>query len=612
MLKLFYSCLLSFVICASVLSQTLLEKVTFKISAPNAKSVSVAGSFNNWNPESNPLIRIDSAWIVELEIPSGYYYYKFVVDGNWITDPSNSLRINDGGDNFNSIIKVGEPPKPVRKKSLLRLPKEKLPQLILQTNPEWVELYYAAWQMAWNKIAYGTEENGFVDSYMDEGFNEMIFQWDTNFMVAFALYARDIFPAIQSLDNFYKKQRLDGYIQRVYWEATGEEVNAPSYDEPMVNPPLFAWIELKNYKMSGDKIRIKKVLPYLVRYYNWIQQNMRDSSGLGLYFNTNLGSGMDNTPRPNVGKAGWIDMSAQQALAAFCIYNLAKIINDDVVEDAYMKKYQKLKELINNYCWNDSKKFYFDMITSDMQSPVKHIGAFWTMLAQIADSEKVNNIIFHLTNKNEFWRPNLIPTLSYDDSLYDEKGHYWLGSVWAPTNYMVVKGLEKYRYYNLANQIANNYISILSDVYFDFKPEENKLAFEERYNDDYNTLWECYSPEFSEPATRWDNTFYSRQDFVGWTGLGPIAMLIENVIGLDLNVPGNKITWRIFRSDEHGIKNLLFGSQRVELICTPGLDFFEFHIYCDNDFKLNIILNDKVIIKEIRSGENIFRININR
>jgi hypothetical protein len=285
--------LISGILSVSVFCQNKSEKVKFIILAPDAKSVSVVGSFNNWNTEINPLIQKDSVWTTEIQINPGYYYYKFVVDGHWIPDPSNNWKINDGGESFNSIIKVGEPPKPIRKKSLLEFPKEKLPQPILKDNPDWIKLYYAAWEMAWDKIAQGTNANDFADYYMDEGFNEMIFQWDTNFIVAFALYARDVFPAIQSLDNFYKKQSPDGYIQRVYWESTGQIVNEPTSDEPMANPPLFAWIELKYYKMSGDKFRIKAVLPHLTNYYNWIELNMRDSSGQGLYYNTSLGSGMN-------------------------------------------------------------------------------------------------------------------------------------------------------------------------------------------------------------------------------------------------------------------------------------------------------------------------------
>jgi hypothetical protein len=134
--------------------------------------------------------------------------------------------------------------------------------------------------MAWQKIQHGTAENGFAKSYMDEGFNELIYQWDSCFMTAFAVYAREVFPVMASLDNFYDKQREDGYIQRVYWEKDGSLVNAPTSDEPMVNPPLFAWMEWRYYQITGDSSRIRRVLPVLTSYDEWLTHNCRsDKTG---------------------------------------------------------------------------------------------------------------------------------------------------------------------------------------------------------------------------------------------------------------------------------------------------------------------------------------------
>ncbi|OGU34149.1 MAG: hypothetical protein A2068_02540 [Ignavibacteria bacterium GWB2_35_6b] len=601
----FAACLLFYF---NLSAQNLPVKITFKITDSKAKKISVAGSFNNWNPETNPLTKKDSIWKTDIYLDPGYYYYKLVVDSNWIPDPSNDWQINDGGNSFNSIIKAGEPPIPKRKTAAIKLPKQYLPEPILENNPEWIELYYTAWEMAWNKIARGNAKNGFVKFYMDEGFNELVYQWDSNFMAAFGIYANDLFPAIQSLDNFYNKQRDDGYIQRVYWESTGKIANEPTEDEPMVNPPLFAWIELRNYKLTGDKNRLRIVLPVLVKYYSWIEKNMRTKWGNGLYYNTPLGSGMDNTPREGVDKGGYIDMSAQQALAAKCISEIAEIINKDLVQKTFHDKYESLKLTINYNCWNDETKFYYDFKQDGSLSSTKHIGAFWTLTSEVADENKFQELKKHLTNPAEFWRPHLVPTLSGDDPRFDDRGHYWLGSVWAPTNFMVVKGLEEYGDYNLAYQIAENHIKNISEVYYNFKPEENNIAFEERYADDYKTIWECYSSEYKIPATRWDNTFYSRQDFVGWSGLGPIAMLIENIIGINIDVPNNEIIWRINRADKHGIKNLNFGDQKIDLICSPQNDVYEFSINSKTKFSLGIFINDQKFVKEINPGVNIFQV----
>lgn len=581
---------------------------SFTYESSSAESVYVAGSFNDWNPKQNPLIKKNKKWSADILLKPGYYYYKFVVDGKWIPDPKNEWKINDGGNNFNSIIKVGNPKRPTRKKAARPLNRNYPPKPILENNPEWIELYYRAWEMAWAKISHGTEENGFVENYMDEGFNELIFQWDTNFMAAFAMYAPKVFPAMESLDNFYMKQRKDGYIQRVYREDNGAEVAEPTQDEQLINPPLFAWIELKYYHVTGDTSRLKRVLPILVNYYNWIENNCRSEKGQGLYYITKLGSGMDNVPHQGVGKGGWVDISAQQALAAKSIAEIAQAIDDDETVKAFESKHKELERLINIYCWNPVKDFFYDYREDGRLSNTMHIGAFWTLISEVCSPEKFLDLREHLTDPREFWRPHVVPTISKSNPVYDPKGHYWLGGVWAPTNYMVVKGVEAYGDFDLANRIAHNHISNMAEVYYNFTPEEKNIAFEERYGDDYQTIWECYSPEYPEPATRWDNTFYSRQDFVGWSGLGPIAMLIENIIGLNLRADKNQILWHIFRDDEHGIEKLKFGKQTISLKCTPNEEHLAFEIYAQKSFRLEILWNDGVYSRKINPGINVFTI----
>ena len=56
----------------------------------------------------------------------------------------------------------------------------------------------------------------------------------------------------------------------------------------------------------------------------------------------------------------------------------------------------------------------------------------------------------HLKNKREFWRPHPFPTLSRDHFLYADDGGYWRGSVWAPTEYMIIRGLLNYGFDDFA------------------------------------------------------------------------------------------------------------------------------------------------------------------
>ncbi|RME87008.1 MAG: ABC transporter permease subunit [Planctomycetota bacterium] len=65
--------------------------------------VTVAGSFNQWNKESHPLIPIGSIWILPLDLPPGEYEYKFVVNGRiWLEDKGISQRSSTG----NTLVRI--------------------------------------------------------------------------------------------------------------------------------------------------------------------------------------------------------------------------------------------------------------------------------------------------------------------------------------------------------------------------------------------------------------------------------------------------------------------------------------------------------------------------
>ena len=65
--------------------------------APEPKAVFVAGTFNDWKPDTAPLQRqSDGKWDVELPLAPGRYEYKFVVDGQWCCKPGSGTE--DRGD----------------------------------------------------------------------------------------------------------------------------------------------------------------------------------------------------------------------------------------------------------------------------------------------------------------------------------------------------------------------------------------------------------------------------------------------------------------------------------------------------------------------------------
>jgi 1,4-alpha-glucan branching enzyme len=81
--------------------------VEFRTYQPKASFVSVAGDFNNWNPENDPLMRSQNGiWRKKIHVTPGTYRYKLIVDGNWIVDLYNEKSASDGVDGICSILEV--------------------------------------------------------------------------------------------------------------------------------------------------------------------------------------------------------------------------------------------------------------------------------------------------------------------------------------------------------------------------------------------------------------------------------------------------------------------------------------------------------------------------
>lgn len=482
--------------------------------------------------------------------------------------------------------------------------KSLLPEPVLETEPELIKMYWKCWEIAFEGFKKPSAGSPLVSNWLDEAFSENIFQWDTIFMMMFARYGHNVFPAIQSLDNFYAFQRESGYICREYREIDGKEIHYhdgdlfhPKGRKNSINPPLFAWAEVESFRLTGDKTRFESVLPILEKYAEWLnkdgdpdaiewEENGRRSAGTPhrLFWNTPLGSGMDNTPRPTMKGAGWVEMSSQMVIM---YNNLAIICAELGLHDkstGYIAEAEEIANRINQWCWNKNDGFYYDVLENGSQFKKKTIGGFWPLLAEVASEEQAEQLLLHLKNPEEFYRPFLFPTLSADEEEYDKEGGYWLGSVWAPTNLMVIKGLEKYDFEDFATEATIKYLKGMEKVF-----------------SNTGTVWENYAPEYFMPGKP------SRPDFVGWTGCGPIGLLIENVIGLRVDGVRSRLQWNLNRAGRHGIRNLQVGNVVVSLIYEPLQNDMErryISVETTGSFELIIKNNDAIKTYNIVRGKS--------
>lgn len=418
---------------------------------------------------------------------------------------------------------------------------EILPSPIWDNHDKELEMYWKAWELAVKNITHPQAGSGFVSTYVDTAYNGNIFMWDSSFILMFARYGARFFPFQRTLDNFYAKQHPDGFICR---EIKGDGADCfERYDPTSTGPNLMPWCEMVYYHQYGDLDRLHKVFPVLSAYYKWLRLNRTWQNGT--YWSSGWGTGMDNMPRVpekysqiySHGHMTWLDTNIQQLFMANLLLEMGFFTERWQEIEDFEDEAKMLKNYISDNLWNEETGFLHDQYADGSLCPTKGVGAFWVLhTPEVLDKKRMDRLVSQLKNPETFQRHGMVPSLSADHPKYKENGRYWQGGVWPGTNYMVMTGLAKNGYNDLAYEVARNHYNQVLEV---FK--------------NTGTFWEYYSPETDDPG------FMARKDFVGWTGLPPIAGLIEFILGIRGDYSENEIVWDMHQTDRHGIERYPFG-----------------------------------------------------
>ena len=499
-----------------------------------------------------------------------------------------------------------------------------LPRPVFDEKPELVDFYYKAWEIAHTRI--DTIPGLPAPRYMDEAHrSDRIWIWDTCFMVHFCKYCPEEFPGIESLENFYGVMLADKdeplpKVKGNRWcgENAGKMLDFRIHHPD--NPPLFAWTEYAYALQTGDRARLEKVYcekRWLQRWYELFENfdpmapqpfgsvvkvaAKRTPDGFRW---KGCPSGMDNTPRGRAGAkdAGhpgkcpdnpdllWVDALAQQGLSALYLSRIADLLGRTDEAQDWMAKYEAIKAKVNEFYWDETDGFYYDILASD-RSKVKVMtpASFWAALAEMPTAKRACRMLRKLEDASLLGGVVPTPSLARNDRDFIAAGGYWRGSVWMPTTYMTVKSAEIYGEKALARDIARKVVDHMYRTYVDFEP---------------HTIWECYSPTETKPAITAKTGKFVRSDFCGWSALGPVSLFLENVIG----VRAANAFARTFECDFErnpkgrvGVENYRFG----DVVCSVVATADEIKVKSNKPF---VLLADGRKLA-VRAGEQSFARN---
>jgi hypothetical protein len=240
-------------------------------------------------------------------------------------------------------------------------------------------------------------------------------------------------------------------------------------------PPIGSYAVWKVYQKDQDLDLLQWAYPRLKKWHEWWFRDRGDgqpyrdgnrdgllewgsdrgslpSLGRGRLQDAKYESGMDDSPMydgvrydPNTYTMDLDDvgLNALYALDSECMSKIAGILGKPDDERMFATDYARMKVAIQRL-WNDKdgvfENRYWDGRFSNRLSPTN----FYPLIAGVATPEQAEQMIKgHLLNEDEFWGQYVIPTISRNDPAFKDQ-YYWRGDIWAPTNYLVYEGLNRY------------------------------------------------------------------------------------------------------------------------------------------------------------------------
>ena len=381
------------------------------------------------------------------------------------------------------------------------------------------------------------------------------------------------------------------------------------------NPPLAAHAEWRHYLLSRNLQRLVQAYPALQAHTRWLENKRQLQQGpmAGLFWQRPMGSGMDNLPvswmledkedlyfmdlwhyylqnsiarLPNAlffqqtteqKQFASFDISAQMKLHYDAMAKIAEVLGNTEAAEGFQQKAEALKQKINQCLWDEGSGFYFDVYSDCKYKSIQYVlSAYWALYANIASTRQAERMLGYLQDEQYFNTPMPFPALATLDGNYYQHGNYWQGGVWPPLVYITIKGLMNYarelpEAWDIAIEASTRYLDHLATTMFhpgqvDCDQTTNTCPASDEEVPEWQRIYEYNSPSNGGPGQRKDTlepSRFAKGNFVGWGGLGPIGLMQEVVMGID--VRETEILWYLHSGEELSLENLWIGNGSIDL-----------------------------------------------
>ena len=330
--------------------------------------------------------------------------------------------------------------------------------------------------------------------------------------------------------------------------------------------PLFLILAVEYFHWTGDLIFIRKILPNLFAALEWIDKyGDIDQDGYVEYGSKNtkwaINQGWKDSTDSSVHQDGRLAVppialvevqgyvyQAKKGMAEIFSYLGEKDKAKKLEKDA-----RELKDRFNRDFWMEDRKYFafgLDYQKKQIASITSNPGH--CLYSGIISQDKSEAVVKKLLNDEMFngWG---IRTMGESEIGYNPAS-YHNGSVWPHDNSIIINGLIRYNYHREAVKVINGLIK--ASQYFK-----------------YNRLPELFCG-FSHKEMKEPIEYPVACSPQAWA-CGSIYLIIQSLLGINLDVTNNKIYLKPILPDEINkieVKNLKVGNNRVDFVVIKEKD----------------------------------------
>ena len=390
-------------------------------------------------------------------------------------------------------------------------------------NKKYEQLYYKA--LSVQKVNVHTPEGKIPCRWTtpDRVPHRQMWLWDSVFhALAIVTYNHEL--AKDCIRSVLSQQREDGFISVMM---------NPYSRADETQPQVLAWGTWEIYKKTGDKAFLKECAEKLEKYLIWDKKN-RDKNGNGLlewnvdpeYTECKSGeSGQDNSARFEFDeRMDAMDFSAFQAQDSEYLSKIYAELGNEQKNREWKEYSDYIKAQMNALLWDEEDGTYYDRLESGKFTKVLTPASFFPLMAGVPTPEQAEKMVKTLTNPDLLWTELPLATVAKTHHMYGTD--MWRGGVWLNLNYFIVKGLYKYGYDEIAEELKTKTLEAVNKWY-----KKTGVIYE--FFDSRNEVYPYQCERKGKPTTPpdWRKQVHSISDF-NWSSCFTL-MFIQNELYLD-------------------------------------------------------------------------------